>query len=235
MIGGLLPIAILLQPVPGTTGVFEGTPPQPDGDVSTWVITDDYPEAAWVEFREGTTEVRLAVNVAGRVTGCTINRSSGHPDLDSAACTALVQRARFQPARDGAGNAVAGEYTRRVRWQLPGSSGPYSPGTGAWWGGVRLVRLHVRQDGDVDFCSAHDGTFPVDLDVHEQVCSNIPADMLTEARAAARIRPDGIWVEFVSGMYLFQVDPRWPTDGAAQAGTIRVIDEAATSPSPPNP
>ena len=41
------------------------------------------------------------------------------PRLDKAACAAIMNRARYRPARDAAGRAVATSKSRRVTWRLP--------------------------------------------------------------------------------------------------------------------
>jgi len=71
------------------------------------------------EEREGTTRFRLTVNADGRVSDCQITGSSGHADLDEAACKNLTRRARFRPALDANGNPTTGSYSNAVRWQIP--------------------------------------------------------------------------------------------------------------------
>jgi TonB family protein len=91
----------------------------PKGDVSRWVVVEDYPGNAKREGREGTVGFRLAVGNDGKVFGCTITTTSGHSDLDAATCASMTKRARFEPAKDSSGNAVAGSYQSRVSWKLP--------------------------------------------------------------------------------------------------------------------
>jgi TonB family protein len=50
---------------------------------------------------------------------CSITQSSGHADLDEATCNNIIRRARFFPAQDDNGRAIAGEWSSRVRWQIP--------------------------------------------------------------------------------------------------------------------
>ena len=91
----------------------------PRGNVGNWVNTNDYPSAALQQEREGITTFTVAVGTDGRVEGCSVTGSSGHIDLDTATCTVVSRRARFQPATDDDGNTIRGEYTNRVRWQIP--------------------------------------------------------------------------------------------------------------------
>lgn len=63
------------------------------------------------------------VNALGSPTDCKIVIPSGADDLDLAACKALLKRARFKPAKDAQGNAIASAYRNRVVW-LPNAAGP---------------------------------------------------------------------------------------------------------------
>lgn len=78
----------------------------------------DYPNRAAREGREGTVGMRITVGANGRVSNCSVTRSSGHSDLDSAACRGLQRYGRFTPAKDAAGNAIsdtlAFEFTYRL-------------------------------------------------------------------------------------------------------------------------
>lgn len=102
---------------PPTAPEPEPLPPiAPATNPGTWVTTFDYPSRALREEREGTTAFRLDVGIDGKVTACTVTASSGHADLDAAACKALQRRARFEPITDGGGPA---SWTSRVRWTIP--------------------------------------------------------------------------------------------------------------------
>jgi protein TonB len=50
--------------------------------------------------------VRYAVEADGRVTGCTVSRSSGNSALDRLTCRLVEQRYRFRPAQNAAGQPV---------------------------------------------------------------------------------------------------------------------------------
>ncbi len=89
------------------------------GQRSTDFISySDYPAAAAREGREGITYFRLTVGKSGRVKNCTITRSSGHGDLDAAACRIMVRRAHFTPARDEKGRRVENMVEDRLIWKL---------------------------------------------------------------------------------------------------------------------
>jgi TonB family protein len=82
------------------------------------IITDkDYPASQ--HSKEGTTRFDLMVGRDGRPVSCTTTVSSGHVELDKAACNAFVRRARFSPAKDGSGNPVTGRYRGSVTWKAP--------------------------------------------------------------------------------------------------------------------
>lgn len=95
-------------------------PPQPAEDPASWLGTYDYPPAAMRKGEQGSVSVSLGVDAMGRVTDCRIDRSSGFADLDMSTCQRLARRAHFQPATDADGKPVAGTYTHRVDWRLPG-------------------------------------------------------------------------------------------------------------------
>ena len=79
----------------------------------------DYPAEAVSQSRQGRTALILSVGPDGRVESCEVRASSGSPDLDEAACRVMRERARFTPARDSQGAAVADDYWTNVAWRLP--------------------------------------------------------------------------------------------------------------------
>lgn len=98
---------------------FKAKAAAPRNDPATWVNEGDYPPRDENLGNEGTTVFRVTVGADGRVSACTIVRSSGHAGLDAAACKAVKARARFAPATDENGNRVPGSYSNSVRWQIP--------------------------------------------------------------------------------------------------------------------
>lgn len=78
----------------------------------------DYPYWALQMEQEGPVGVAIQVDPMGKVTGCSVVRSSGSEALDGATCSLIFERARFAPARDSKGIAVAGIYHRSVHWVL---------------------------------------------------------------------------------------------------------------------
>ncbi len=106
-------------PTPTPTSSFAPTLAKPRNDPGRWVSTEDY-RGNWIR-RELTGRVgfRLEIAADGRVANCSITSSSGHAELDEATCALVSRRAKFQPARNGSGDAVGGSYSNAVEWRLP--------------------------------------------------------------------------------------------------------------------
>jgi TonB family protein len=64
-------------------------------------IAADYPLRALREGRQGTVTILLTVGPDGRPKSCAIASSSGHTDLDHAACTSAMRATGFPPVADG--------------------------------------------------------------------------------------------------------------------------------------
>jgi TonB family protein len=80
---------------------------------------EDYPASAVRDGEQGAVGFRLGVGPDGRPSGCTVTNSSGSQSLDSTTCRVLMERSRFEPARDSKGKAVADEVAGRIVWKLP--------------------------------------------------------------------------------------------------------------------
>lgn len=108
--------------IPGPTPSalpFDPVGANPRGRPGTWVTNADY-RPRWIrEDLTGSASFRLSIDAAGKVTGCTISRSTGHAALDTATCELVTKRARFDAARDGNGKPVAGTYANTVTWAIP--------------------------------------------------------------------------------------------------------------------
>lgn len=113
------PITIYTPTPSGPPPVGKVSNPIPKGSPSTWATTLDYPALALREEREGTTAFKLTINKEGQVSDCAIAVSSGHPDLDKVTCDNITRRAEFFPAQDKQGKPTTGQYSNRVRWQIP--------------------------------------------------------------------------------------------------------------------
>lgn len=60
--------------------------------------------------------VRVVVGVDGRASNCTVYRASPDPEADRITCRLVVERLRFRPAVDAAGNPVPAPFYWRQRW-----------------------------------------------------------------------------------------------------------------------
>lgn len=107
-------------PGPGpSASPFDPVGAKPKGNPGKWVTDNDY-RPRWIrEEMSGAARFTLAIDASGKVTGCTVTRSSGHAPLDAATCALVTRRARFDAARDGNGKAVSGSYTGTITWRIP--------------------------------------------------------------------------------------------------------------------
>ncbi|MDJ0976949.1 MAG: TonB family protein [Erythrobacter sp.] len=91
----------------------------PRGNPGSWITESDY-RSRWIrEGRSGVASFTLEIDARGRVSDCTITRSTGHDVLDGATCRLLTRRARFNPARGPEGEKIAGTYSSSVAWEIP--------------------------------------------------------------------------------------------------------------------
>jgi protein TonB len=104
-------------PPPPPPAPSQARPAQPNMN-SLQRIRRDYPNRAQREGREGTVTMRITVGANGRVSACTVTGSSGHSDLDSAACRGMQRYARFEPALNDAGNPISATTNFAFTYQL---------------------------------------------------------------------------------------------------------------------
>lgn len=92
---------------------------KPRNNPGEWLRDRDY-KSSWVRREyQGVAGFRLDIAASGKVTGCRVTSSTGHPELDQATCELVQSRARFEPARGANGEPVAGSFSSSVRWVLP--------------------------------------------------------------------------------------------------------------------
>jgi protein TonB len=106
-------------PSPSAASLYDPVGAKAKGNPGKWVTNADYRPRWIAEELSGTARFTLSIDARGKVTGCTITRSTGHPALDTATCDLVTKRARFDAARDGNGKPVAGSYSNSVRWSIP--------------------------------------------------------------------------------------------------------------------
>lgn len=93
--------------------------PRPDIAMNDIQPADHYPAAAREAREEGVVRMTVDVDVAGRVTGCSITESSLSASLDAASCTLMRDKGKFEPALDGAGKPAKGSAPVKFTWLLP--------------------------------------------------------------------------------------------------------------------
>ena len=107
------------NPPPAPPKPSQASSAKPKGNFQDLMSSDDYPPSALRNNETGTTGFKLDIGPDGRVTNCTVTGSSGFSDLDETACRLLQRRARFTPAKDTTGAAVASSYSSRFTWVVP--------------------------------------------------------------------------------------------------------------------
>jgi protein TonB len=76
----------------------------------------DLPEGVLAPGQEATVEVLYWVGPDGRASQCRAERSSGYPVLDKLACSLIVERFRFRPAKDKHGRPVRAGVIENHTW-----------------------------------------------------------------------------------------------------------------------
>jgi periplasmic protein TonB len=99
-------------------------PARPLGPVQRLFRSSDYPLEAYAFNAQGRAEFRAIVDVDGRIRRCRIVRSSWVRLFGSLTCAILRERARFEPARDAAGNPVEDVIASSVSWGISGDPRP---------------------------------------------------------------------------------------------------------------
>lgn len=87
------------------------------------IMDSDYPRSALEARLSGTVFLRFVVAPSGRVSECTVTRSSGSAALDAATCRLIRERFRYRPARDAEGRPIAEVIRGQHDWEL----GPEPP------------------------------------------------------------------------------------------------------------
>jgi periplasmic protein TonB len=93
-------------------------PARPLRPIRSLFRNGDYPYEALMFRAQGSAEFRAIVGVNGRVRDCRIVRSSWVRLFGRLTCSILRERARFEPARDAAGNPVEDVVTDTVWWGI---------------------------------------------------------------------------------------------------------------------
>jgi protein TonB len=124
------PPAVYVPPTPVVVPPAPPAPPAPPpkprieparakGDLRLLFSDSDYPASAQAAGAQGTARASITVGPDGRVQSCNITQSTGNSALDQATCNIIRRRAKFTPAHDASGNAVADtQSTPPITWRL---------------------------------------------------------------------------------------------------------------------
>ena len=80
------------------------------------ILPSDYPRDLRERGIGGRVGILFTVGANGRVTGCTVTRSSGVPELDSLTCRLIQQRFRYRPSTDRYGRPIPDEVEGEHEW-----------------------------------------------------------------------------------------------------------------------
>ncbi|WP_126173422.1 TonB family protein [Altericroceibacterium xinjiangense] len=76
----------------------------------------DYPRSGRAARKGQDVVIELSVGTDGRVTGCRVTDPSPDPEADAITCRLAIERFRFRPALDAAGNPIPGRFLWRQQW-----------------------------------------------------------------------------------------------------------------------
>ena len=88
----------------------------PTGNPAAWVVTGDFPSKALWAGHNGLVHFRLDVDETGKPVGCRVLFRTNPDEFADRSCKALLQRAKFNPARDAQGKPVKSFYINSIRW-----------------------------------------------------------------------------------------------------------------------
>ena len=82
-------------------------PAIPEGGGAGWLPQGTIPFTDFVKLSGGSNQVRLMVDATGKPTSCHIHFATLGEALNGKVCAALMSKAKFTPAKDAEGNAMA--------------------------------------------------------------------------------------------------------------------------------
>jgi protein TonB len=80
------------------------------------ILPSDYPPDLRGRGIGGRVAMTFTVGTNGRVTSCTVTRSSGVPELDALTCRLIEQRFRYRPSTDRYGRPIPDEVDGEHDW-----------------------------------------------------------------------------------------------------------------------
>lgn len=226
-----LAVLAMLAPIADET-VSKAHDPQPLASPASWINgAADYPPAAQQLRLEGEAGIELTVSANGRVTGCRAISSSGHDILDRTTCRLASERAKFRPAKDASGVAVAGIFSARLAWKLQDNKVQVPTDTQG-----RVLYL-LRQNDSLAFCGTSYTPPPRTASGAETCIGSIPVPppllellrdaggkgdvkialdtsfALSDASMAAQVADQKGWRRVALAVAWFTVDDMgWPVD-----------------------
>lgn len=81
-------------------------------------VTTGYPARALREGLSGTVGLTVTVTPEGKATDCVVTQSSGHAELDYAACKEIQEKARFNPALDADGEPTSAQFSTKITFRI---------------------------------------------------------------------------------------------------------------------
>jgi protein TonB len=81
-------------------------------------VTTGYPARALRDDLTGTVGLTVTVTPEGRATDCVVTQSSGHAELDHAACKEIEEKARFSPAIDEKGDPISAQFSTKITFRI---------------------------------------------------------------------------------------------------------------------
>ncbi|MEA3009103.1 MAG: periplasmic protein TonB [Sphingomonadales bacterium] len=124
----MLALSLLAAPAAGAAARAPASsaaaPARTSTSLATLFSDEDYPAAALRNHEQGAVAFSLYIGPDGNPIACSVTASSGSALLDSTTCRLLMERARFQPARDAKGKPTTDSYAGRIVWRLPNDGAP---------------------------------------------------------------------------------------------------------------
>jgi TonB family protein len=131
------------------------SPPLPKNRAA-WITDSDYPRAAYSAGQQGRVTVVITVDESGEPQVCAVRATTAPADLAKLSCTLLVQRARFQPARDERGHPITADFVQGLQWSLPN---PATLGDSGY-----VARFELNDAGSIAGCTVQGvGGQPLDM------------------------------------------------------------------------
>lgn len=90
----------------------------PTNNPKQWIKSEDYPPDMLFAGQPALVQFRLSIDAQGKVTDCHIQKTTRRKEFDNAVCRNLKRKARFSPALDKDGNAIASYWRNTVRFQM---------------------------------------------------------------------------------------------------------------------